>query len=333
MKLKAFMVAALLVAVAQVQALTVVYVHGTSPNMTKQDAYDYWNGDEHQSTSSAPRFVNISRNGHNYYITYRDGRLHVKPQAIQLANQIYRNVSDSQIIIVAHSMGGLIARYIMANPSNDGLSSYQRYQFNVVRNKVRRIITLATPHLGSPAADLVNTLRNNWLAKPLVNWLGYDKDAMDHLTPSWCKSVTAGVMHPNNIKKTNGQRVHMYMLGSRDATAGESWYNRQWENWGLWAIDGVVNYNRNQTYPSKGSYYDRFPSENKCTKRYWWGGCKKRATVYGDSELDNDGMVSAWSGNLGNYSNSYLHKYTSYDSHHTNRYKDSVAYWAKGFVY
>lgn len=318
---------------AQVNATTVVYVHGMSGDMTKQDAYDYWNGGDHHSTSSAPSFVDISRNGHPYFITWRDGRQYVKPQAIELANQIYHNVKDSRIIVVTHSMGGLVFRYIMANPSGDGLTSYQRYQFNVVRNKVRRIITIAGPHTGSPAADFVNVLRSNWLSRQVVGWLGYDKDAIDHLTPNFWSRMNQSKLHPSKIKKPNGQRVHMFMLGSRQATAGEPWYNREFENWGLWAIDAAVDFNSKQKNPRKGSWYDRYPSEKKCVKRYWWGWCKKRRTVYGDGELDNDGMVSLWSGVMGDHNNYYLHKYSSYDSHHSNRYADSVARWVKRYVY
>lgn len=312
-------------------ATTVVYVHGTSPDMSKQDAYDYWNGGDHQSMSSAPSFVDISRNGKPYYITYRDGRQHVKPQAIELANQIYHNVSDSQIIVVTHSMGGLIFRYIMANPSNDGLTSYQRYQFNVVRDKVRRIVNIAAPHTGSPAANFTNTLRDNPVTKPLASWLGYDKDAMDHLTTNYWENMNQGMLSPDTIKRSNGSRPHVYMLGSRDASNGEPWYWRQWEHVGLEAIDAIVNFDDNQMNAQAGTFYDKHPEDGTCVDRAWWGGCNQH--VDGDNELDNDGMVSAWSGNFGNYSSVYFHKYTSWDSHHTNRYADSVAQWAKNFVY
>ncbi len=333
MKLKTLFFAGLaaLFLSTQAMALTVVYVHGTSPNMTKQDAYDYWNGGDHQNVNSAPAFVENSRNGKPYFISYRDGRAYIKPQAIQLANQIYSNVSDSQIIIVAHSMGGLIIRYIMANPTNDGLTSYQRYQFDTVRNKVRRIVTLATPHLGSPGADFTQSLRDNPLTQPLTSWLGYDKDAIEHLKTGYCKSISAGMLHPNNIKRSDGSRPHVYMLGSRDPNGGDSWYWTEWENVGLNAIDTFVNYNGNQMTPSKGSYYDQYPADNYCTDRAWWGWCYEYGD--GDGELDNDGMVSAWSGNFGNYSNSYLHKYTSYHSHHTNRYDPALGSWVKNFIY
>jgi len=71
-----------------------------------------------------------------------------------LEAQIERfNVASSQVDLVVHSMGGLIARRFMYD--NNYFLSQEHNAFNYQRGSVRRLITIATPHNGSPLADLL----------------------------------------------------------------------------------------------------------------------------------------------------------------------------------
>ena len=63
---------------------------------------------------------------------------HIDRSASDLAADISQFLPNRNVVIVAHSMGGLVAgRYMVAHPEN----------------KVTRLITLATPWLGSPLAE------------------------------------------------------------------------------------------------------------------------------------------------------------------------------------
>ena len=64
-------------------------------------------------------------------------------RAQQLANGIQRELPDGDIHIIAHSMGGLDSRILIARELN-GLS-----------RRIVSLTTLSTPHRGSPVADLL----------------------------------------------------------------------------------------------------------------------------------------------------------------------------------
>src|SRR5207237_2783185 len=63
----------------------------------------------------------------------------------KLAEQISRRFPHGEVHIIAHSMGGLDARYLLA----------QNLQCLVDRGRVVSLSTIATPHRGSPVADLL----------------------------------------------------------------------------------------------------------------------------------------------------------------------------------
>jgi pimeloyl-ACP methyl ester carboxylesterase len=61
----------------------------------------------------------------------------------------YQELYDKSIVIVAHSRGGLIARYFM----NYYQITQGTFQGRLGGDKVKKLLTLATPHHGSPGAD------------------------------------------------------------------------------------------------------------------------------------------------------------------------------------
>jgi len=69
----------------------------------------------------------------------------VKVRAQKLAEQICKRFPDGEVHIIAHSMGGLDARYLLSQ-NLLGLAN---------RGRVVSLSTIATPHRGSPVADLL----------------------------------------------------------------------------------------------------------------------------------------------------------------------------------
>ncbi|HKR72937.1 MAG TPA: hypothetical protein VJR94_02380 [Candidatus Nitrosocosmicus sp.] len=66
-----------------------------------------------------------------------------------------KNISASQVDIVAHSMGGLIAR---------GLCQQNGYKAkeNYMKGQIRRLITIGTPHFGADLAEILYRLKDKW---------------------------------------------------------------------------------------------------------------------------------------------------------------------------
>ncbi|MBI4468971.1 MAG: hypothetical protein HY650_06595, partial [Acidobacteria bacterium] len=98
-----------------------------------------------------------------------------------------RRTATTQVIVVAHSMGGLLTRQFIAD--QDG-QSYRR-QDNFGQGDIYKFITIGTPHWGSPIAWLTVALRdhpNALVQQPfleMVNGLGIDilSGAVDSLCP------------------------------------------------------------------------------------------------------------------------------------------------------
>jgi triacylglycerol lipase len=64
-------------------------------------------------------------------------------RAIPLADQIYEKYKDGEIHIIAHSMGGLDSRVLI----------YRNHRS--LSERIKSLTTIATPHAGSPIADLL----------------------------------------------------------------------------------------------------------------------------------------------------------------------------------
>jgi hypothetical protein len=65
------------------------------------------------------------------------------------------NIPDGQLIIVTHSMGGLVARYLLnsAEPNSPYFAAGQHLNLANIKKKTKYVITIQAPHMGSEAAD------------------------------------------------------------------------------------------------------------------------------------------------------------------------------------
>jgi len=130
--------------------IPIILVHGASGDR-KIDSLNYWygwvNGDMAPTGAQLGRFnENDMKSMFRVYRYVYDSRRQIRDNGQEFAaflNQFYQSnpaFSERQVVIMAHSMGGLVTRYAL-NTNSD------------FRSKVHRVITLGTPHLGSPLAN------------------------------------------------------------------------------------------------------------------------------------------------------------------------------------
>lgn len=149
------------------------FIHGTGH---QTDAYnDYWTGS----------FVNSVRQGlpdsNNYIVINCDFDQYMWDSqaagclATQL-NAFINNKNITDLVLLTHSNGGNVVRWIMSNPTYD-----VRYP-NII-NHVSKTIALAPSSLGTPLADAVK--QGNVFESSLGWLLGYGTDAVSQQQTSW----------------------------------------------------------------------------------------------------------------------------------------------------
>jgi len=165
---------------------TVVFVHGLAANrasMFPLQGYLGWQGHRRQFSVSYPTTGSI------------------ESCAVQLKRRIDTEIKGGRIDLVCHSMGGLVARFYLQ-------------QLDGAR-RVNRVVTLATPHMGTHATA--------WMPLPLVRQMSPDSPFLRHLNslpaPEGVAftSIVAGgdllVLPPDNARAPFGQCLHFADLG------------------------------------------------------------------------------------------------------------------------
>jgi len=147
-------------------------------------------------------------------ISTRDGSKHFMPQLAEAIDEIYRSYvtafghlpenQQPQIYLVGHSFGGVIARGILANPTQmdlfgNSLPAAQRAQANFLRDRVVLIKTIGAPHRGThiadpagDAADLYSTVGLGFIHSyysfiAALPWKNYSS--------AWVNQKTADMLH------------------------------------------------------------------------------------------------------------------------------------------
>ncbi len=165
---------------------TVVFVHGLGANRASLyplQAYLGWRGYRRQ--------YNVS------YLTAGS----IEACALKLKRRIDEDVKGGRIDLVCHSMGGLVARFYLQ-------------QLDGAR-RVDRVVTLATPHLGTYATA--------WIPMALVRQMAPTSPFIEHINslpaPSdvTFTSIGAGVdllvLPPDNARAPFGSYLHFDDLG------------------------------------------------------------------------------------------------------------------------
>lgn len=208
-----------------------------SPAVNKRDYLRYVQ-DHFISTSSTRRDLSLM-------LTHRDGSRSLSEQADKAVNQIFEfynrifsNNNEPQIILIAHSMGGLVSRYILSNPFKSASKNW--FRANFIRNRTICLLTLATPHEGSPLADklqqianLVDT-RQPWVVnimrpleglgvtprKLIDRFLGAsDPDIYDLKVPRLLQ-LNRSVIAPQKAARNDGTLIPIYAISGRDPSNG-----------------------------------------------------------------------------------------------------------------
>lgn len=150
--------------------------------------------------------------------------------------------SEAQLVLIGHSMGGLVARHMLVNPPVDdgpfGVPSGTREQIDRLRERTLYLVTLGTPHEGSRAADRAlllevarsiidaeliqpNAFARRWLS-PLLeeawSFIRLEDGASDHLrTDVWAalNDPLEGLLAAHRARRTDGSLVPVYALASR----------------------------------------------------------------------------------------------------------------------
>ena len=76
------------------------------------------------------------------------------PEVLDRYNK-QQHISASQVDIIAHSMGGLIARGLC---QQNGYNAKENY----MKGQIRRLITIGSPHFGAGLAGILYRLKDNW---------------------------------------------------------------------------------------------------------------------------------------------------------------------------
>ncbi|KAK3294983.1 Alpha/Beta hydrolase protein [Chaetomium fimeti] len=122
----------------------------------------------------------------------------IEKRAAKLAEDIEAQAHGKSVNIVAHSMGGLDARYM--------ISQLQPTSF-----KVKSLITVATPHHGSPFADyLIDGIGPNYLPRLYHLWertTGWEPNAFAQLTTKY-------MAEEFNPKTPNNPTVRYFSYGA-----------------------------------------------------------------------------------------------------------------------
>lgn len=102
----------------------------------------------------------------------------VAMRAVQLKTLLDRTLPGEPVHVIAHSMGGLDARYMV---SRLGMAE-----------RVLTLTTVGTPHRGSPFADW-GVRRLERVMRPLLNYLALPADAFYDLTTTRCREFNEQV--------------------------------------------------------------------------------------------------------------------------------------------
>jgi hypothetical protein len=215
------------------RACYVALLHGSGPDLHDEDGRSpamerYWNpsGDPARSLAARARSPDsldgrcvVTRIGFDGGAPW----WHVRA-AGRAARALHdfidaHHVADGELILVGHSMGGLVARYIVNNGAgeapyyNEFVGVDARMDYDLIRRKTAVIVTVDTPHTGTEAADALQGTADHALANAgvaLLMALGVVRDsaANSSLTRAYLEAAGA----PAGEMADGGRVVPIYTV-------------------------------------------------------------------------------------------------------------------------
>jgi triacylglycerol lipase len=133
----------------------------------------------------------LKERGHPLIVSHVHPTGPVRMRALQLKKTILSNCKkhgiDERVVIIAHSMGGLDARYMITRLA--------------MAEHVEALITISTPHRGSPYADwCLQNVGKRMGGLKLMKFLGLNVRAVSDLTTESCKIFNERVPNHQAVK-------------------------------------------------------------------------------------------------------------------------------------
>jgi triacylglycerol lipase len=145
----------------------------------------------------------LRASGHEVHVARVAPAASIERRASQLAQQIA--ALDGRVNIIAHSMGGLDARLAIAKHG--------------IAERVASLTTIATPHHGTPLADVTLALGEFRRARDFVRRFGLDMDGVYDLSTARMRAFNAqvpdadGVLYANVLGEVERAAVHVMLSG------------------------------------------------------------------------------------------------------------------------
>jgi triacylglycerol lipase len=134
----------------------------------------------------------IAGRGHPTIVPHVHPSGSIELRARQLKEQILRglkaqNIERERVLVIAHSMGGLDARYMISKLGMD--------------DSVVALLTITTPHRGSPYADwCLKNLGQRLGGMRLLKMLKLDMQALSDLTTTSCRKFNRAVKNVTGVQ-------------------------------------------------------------------------------------------------------------------------------------
>ncbi len=193
---------------ASAQRCFVAFIHGRGvdyrgASQTFQES-DYWSlGNTYSSFTyygAQVRGCTVLRVGYNGHAAFFDASA-AGTAADQINTFIQQNqIAPGELIIVAHSMGGLVARWILNNGvPGSPYYNYQGHDYATIVSRTHHAITVQSPHQGTEAADALFGQADSFYANALggiTEFLGLESGdaAARYMTRQTMHDASAGWM-------------------------------------------------------------------------------------------------------------------------------------------
>jgi triacylglycerol lipase len=134
----------------------------------------------------------LTERGHPLIVSRVHPTGSIELRARQLKENILRGLKSvdrerGKVLIIAHSMGGLDARYMINRLGMD--------------DRVKALLTITTPHRGSPYADwCIENLGRKLGGLKLMKFLGLDVEAISDLTTERCKRFNRAIKNVPGVQ-------------------------------------------------------------------------------------------------------------------------------------
>jgi hypothetical protein len=247
------LMAAMVVARSAQASCYVAFIHGyqtsnLSPGVASDSARRaYWQNSYNTSYSDFVNYASIAAGCSTLVVGYDGTQAFWDNGAAgaatdQIVNFVTANaIPDGQLIIVGHSMGGLLTRWILNNGvQGSAYYNYQGHNYARVVQATRYAITVATPHLGAKPADTIwgttDTLCGNFVGD-IAGLLGQRNAATQYMT-RWNDEYASA---NGSWYQDSGRFRRIYTIATRRWDSSSGSYSN-WEDTGLAAIWDCIGF-------------------------------------------------------------------------------------------